>query len=352
MIRVAIADDSPFTCRLLEAYIESDQDCQVVGSSHDAESTLALVRRTCPDVLTLDLEMPGSAGLDLLKRVTEESPVAVVVVSGVSRSAAATTLRALELGAIDFVLKFTPDAPSSPESLRREIVTKVKTAAGAREIAVAAARARPRLQPGPPEPRRGAGTETRRAIVLGASTGGPQALCDLLSQLPAEFPNPCIVVQHLPPMFSVPFAAQLARYTQLRVRVAEPNDRLDAAQVFVTPGGFHLFLRAGGRLELRPTHDRDVYRPSINTAMVSAAEYCGPGAVGVVLSGMGSDGAEGLRCIRACGGTAYVQDPATCVVESMPARAMERAGADFVAAPKRIGALLAGRGHHEAARQR
>ncbi len=342
MIRVAIADDSHFTCRLLESYIESDRDCEVVGISHDAESTLEIVRRARPDVLTLDLEMPGSSGLDLLKRIAAETPAAVVVISGVTRSAAATTLRALELGAVDFVLKYTPDAPSSPESLRREIVTKVKMATSAREIALAA-KARARSRDGARVPLRVNGPDCKRAIVLGASTGGPQALCELLAQLPPDFATPCIVVQHLPPMFSTPFAAQLARYTRLGVRIAEPADRLEPGRLFVTPGGRHICLRSGGRIELRSGSERDVYRPSIDFAMVSVAECCGAGGVGVVLSGMGGDGAEGLRCIRACGGTAYVQEPASCVVESMPVRALERAGADFVAAPARIGSLLGGK---------
>lgn len=343
MIRVAIADDSRFTCRLLESYIESDRECQVVGTSHDADSTLELVRSACPDVLTLDLEMPGNSGLQLLTRIAAESAAAVVVISGVTRSAAATTLRALEIGAVDFVLKYTPDAPSSPESLRREIVTKVKMATRAREVAVAA-RARAHERHHPHAPRRTGAPDRTRAVVLGASTGGPQALCELLAQLPPDFVTPCIVVQHLPTMFAAPFAAQLARYTQLGVRVAGASDRLEPGYLLVAPGGSHLAVRTGGKVELRPASDADLYRPSIDVAMVSAAEHCGPGAVGVVLSGMGSDGAEGLRCIRACGGTAYVQDLATCVIESMPARALERAGADFVAAPARIGSLLAGRG--------
>ena len=351
MIRVAIADDSPFTCKLLASYLQETGDCEVVGIAHDAPATMELVRGTSPDVLTLDLQMPGGDGLELLRDVGATAPVPVVVISGISRRAAATTLRALELGAVDFVLKYTDGAPVSAASLKREIVTKVKAAAGAQ----VAAAARARSSSAPPATEILAATRPFRSItrppavtggviVIGSSTGGPGALGELLAELPADFPTCCVVVQHLPALFTAPFAEQLSRHTSLPVREAGAGEKIEPGGILVTPGAFHVILRPDGRVDLQPPSDRDSYRPSIDLAMASAAHAFGPAATGVVLSGMGHDGAEGLKRIRDAGGKAYVQEPSSSVMASMPKRALERAGADHVARPSRIGQLLAARG--------
>lgn len=349
MIRVAIADDSPFTCNLLASYIQEGGDCEVVGLAHDTASTLDLVRTAVPDVLTLDLQMPGGNGLDLLRQISSNPSVAVVVISGVTKLAAATTLRALQLGAVDFVLKYTPGAPVSRASLKREILTKVKMAAAAQPAAVrrtGSARAitntgrfvAPRTMPRP------ALAHARNGlIVIGASTGGPRAISDLLDELPLDFSTPCIIVQHLPATFTAPFAAQLSRHARMPVKEAVSGDRLQDGRALVTPGSFHLLLRPDGSIELQPATDRDVYRPSIDLTMTSAAESYGAAAIGVLLTGMGDDGAEGIKQIHDAGGETYVQDPASCVVASMPECALARATANHVASPDRIGQLLAGR---------
>jgi two-component system chemotaxis response regulator CheB len=346
MIRVAIADDSPFTCRLIAGYLEDGGECDVIAMAHDAQSTLAAVRTNRPDVLTLDLEMPGGSGLDLLQRVIDETNVPVVVISGVTRRAAAVTLRALELGAVDCVLKYTPGAPVRPDTLRREILAKVKVAAGSfPRPASLPARARLERVPVPPGVRAHRVARKKRTdlIVIGASTGGPRAVRDVLAQFPANFTIPCIVVQHLPASFTAAFAADLARQVRIPVSEARTGDRLEPGRALVAPGSIHLLVKSGAELELRTPTDADIYCPSIDLTMASAAERYGSSALGVVLTGMGSDGAEGLRRIRERGGDAYVQDPASCIVSSMPVRALERAGADYVATPDRIGHLIAER---------
>jgi two-component system chemotaxis response regulator CheB len=347
MIRVAIADDSPFTCNLLASYLEAGGDCRVVGMAHDARATLELIRGESPDVLTLDLQMPGGDGLELLKELTGEPSTAVVVISGVTRLAAATTLRALELGAVDFILKYTPGAPVSRASLRREIVSKVKIAAasrtGLRSLPAAAAvlttATAPPRAPAKLAPRK----DATGVVVLGASTGGPRAISDVIAHLPADFAPPCVVVQHLPAAFTQPFAVQLSRHTPLRIEVAEPGARLEPGLILVAPGSMHLTVRADGRIHLQQPAPKDVYRPSIDQAMTSAAEAFGAATIGIVLTGSGDDGAVGLKRIREAGGEGFVQDPASCVVPSMPERAIDRAGADHVAPPARIGQLLAAR---------
>jgi two-component system chemotaxis response regulator CheB len=259
VIRVAIADDSPFTCSLLTSYIEAGGDCKVVGVAHDAHSTLELIRSKTPDVLTLDLQMPGGDGLELLRQISNEPAVSVVVISGVTRLAAATTLRALELGAVDFVLKYTPGAPVSRASLRREIVTKVKIAASVQPTkrnapvlspVLATATAAPRTARRLPV-RTGDSPDRAGVVIIGASTGGPRAIGEVLGQLAADFAVPCVIVQHLPATFTAPFAMQLARHAPFPVRVAETGDRLEPGVVLVAPGSVHLVIRSDGRIHLQ-----------------------------------------------------------------------------------------------------
>jgi two-component system chemotaxis response regulator CheB len=347
VISVAIADDSPFTCRLLASYVEDGGECRVVGLAHDAQSTIDLIRRETPDVLTLDLQMPGGDGLDLLRQLADEPPVSIVVISGVTRLAAATTLKALELGAVDFILKYTPDAPVSRASLRREIIAKVKAAAAAHPARRATPAATPVIAQPQLPPRMAARVaaprETTGVVIIGASTGGPSAIGELITQLSADFAVPCVIVQHLPATFTAPFAAQLKRHAKVIVRVAEEGDRLEPGVVLVAPGAMHLLIKPDGRVHLQAPASKDFYRPSIDTAMASAAEAYGASAIGVVLTGIGNDGSEGLKQIRAAGGEGFVQELASCIVPSMPERALQHAGADVVGTPERIGQVLSAR---------
>lgn len=348
MINVAIADDSPFTCKLLASYVEDGGECRVVGMAHDAQSTLDLIRRETPDVLTLDLQMPGADGLDLLRQLASEPPVSVVVISGVTRLAAAITLKALELGAVDFILKYTPSVPVSRASLRREIISKVKAAAAAhpaRRGAAAAVAPAPATMPSAP-PRATARVAASPApdapgvVVIGASTGGPTAIRELLNQLAEDFATPCVIVQHLPAAFTAPFAAQLGRNAKVKVKVAASGDHLQPGVALVAPGSMHLVIRPDGRVSLQTPAEKDFYRPSIDLAMSSAADAYGAAAVGVVMTGIGNDGSEGLKRIRDAGGECFVQDISSCIVPSMPERALQRAGADLVGTPERIGQVL------------
>jgi two-component system chemotaxis response regulator CheB len=348
VINVAIADDSPFTCKLLASYVEDGGECRVVGMAHDAQSTLDLIRRKTPDVLTLDLQMPGADGLELLRQLASEPPVSVVVISGVTRLAAAITLKALELGAVDFILKYTPAVPVSRASLRREIISKVKAAAAAhpaRRSAAVATQSPVAVPVAPPRAsvRVAASPDTPGVVVVGASTGGPTAIRELLNQLAGDFATPCVIVQHLPAAFTAPFAAQLGRHAKVKVKVAASGDRLEPGVALIAPGSMHLVIRHDGRISLQKPAEKDFYRPSIDLAMSSAADTFGAAAVGVVLTGIGNDGSEGLKRIRDAGGECFVQEISSCIVPSMPERALQRAGADLVATPERIGQALTSR---------
>jgi two-component system chemotaxis response regulator CheB len=341
-IRVVVVDDSPFVCRLLTSRLEASPDIAVVASANDGERAVALVHELRPDVVTLDLQMDGMSGLDALDRIVREMPTPVIVVSGLSREAADAALQAVRLGAVDFVLKYTPGADTDPETLGREITSKVRAAS---RVKVIRARGSSGLlarkaAPSAPTPRRGAPPTGMSVVVIGASTGGPVALRELLSNLPADFPAAVVVVQHIPASFTGVLAAQLDRQVPMRVREAAAGETLRVGVVLIAPGDRHLRLRSSGRVELTSEPEVGGHRPSIDVTMRSAAEAFGAAARGVVLTGMGSDGALGMAAIRERGGRTYAQDSASCVVDSMPRAAAEGGAASRVAPPADIARML------------
>jgi two-component system chemotaxis response regulator CheB len=371
-VRVLVADDSPFVCHLLSHYLTAG-GCEVVGTALDGGRALELARRLSPDVMTLDLDMPGLhipglGGLAVLERLMKEHPLPVVVISGVSGRSASRTLSALDLGAVDFVLKYEPRQELDPARLRREIVAKVLAASRIRVIRSLPSRPRVPLPIGPapapyaaPAPASGDRAAARgatvvplrppveaspapgpeRVVVIGASTGGPLALRQLLQELPGDFGAAVVVVQHIPATFTPVLAAQLDRQVALAVREAEEGDRLTAGTVLVAPGGSHLLLRPDGRVTLKPGPEIRGHCPSIDVAMQSVAQHFGARASGVLLTGMGQDGAQGLVAIHAKGGLTLAQDAASCAVHGMPQRAVEQGAVDRVAPPAELGRLLA-----------
>jgi two-component system chemotaxis response regulator CheB len=340
--RVLVADDSPFVCRLITSYLHSAPDLEVVATAHDGREALHKVKLLRPDAVTLDLEMPEMDGLEALAYMMRECPTPVVAVSGVSGRAATRTLQALDLGAVDFVLKYAPGVHIDPAELCREILAKVRAASRIRVVRSLGNRALPPAS---------AATAAARArsepsgvvVVIGASTGGPLAVRELLSALPSGFGAGIVVVQHMPRSFTAVLAAQLGRHCRLRVREAEDGDRLDPGNVLVAPGGFHLLVRPGLRVAVcgaAVIAGSTSYCPSIDAAMESAARVYGSRAMGVVLTGMGDDGASGLQTIHEMGGVTFAQDAESSVIDGMPRRARERGAADHVAAPTRIAELL------------
>ncbi|MDQ3652516.1 MAG: chemotaxis-specific protein-glutamate methyltransferase CheB [Acidobacteriota bacterium] len=354
-IHVVIVDDSPFVCSLLKSHLQAAADLRVVGTAHDGHAAIEMVKRLRPRVVTLDLEMPGISGLETLEKIMHECPTPVVVVSGVSRRAAPATLRAIELGAVDFILKYTPGTDTNPRILRDEITAKVRAASRIKMIR--SLRAPPIRHPNSPStyPAPVVSVTQRRVvhgggarqpsppgdvIVIGASTGGPVALRELLATLPADFPAAVLIIQHMPAAFTGVLAAQLNRQTALRVKEAEAGERLQPGVVLVAPGGYNLRMRRDERIELSESLNRSEHSPSIDVTMDSIAEVYGNCVVGVVLTGMGCDGAAGLTSIKRRGGRTYAQDLASCVVDGMPQRAIERGVVDYVAPPATLGKLL------------
>jgi len=353
-VRVLVVDDSPFVCRLLASHFESVEGFEVAGKAFDGHSAVDMVEELRPDLVTLDLEMPGMNGLEALEVIMSRRPTPVILISGVSRRAADMTLKALDLGAVDFILKYTPGVDINPEALHREIIAKARAASQIKVI---------RYLRGP-QPRntgslifpyrRGETGElidvtrlqeslprvTNGIVVIGASTGGPVALRKLIGNLPPDFSDAVLVVQHMPAAFTRVLAEQLNRSAAIRVKEAASGDSPQPGLVLVAPGDFHLLVGPDLKIELSKGPTIAGHRPSVDVTMQSVAQIYGYRARGVVLTGMGSDGAMGMVAIKSKGGRTFAQDEASSVVNGMPQRAIEKGVVDYIAPPERIALML------------
>ncbi len=348
MIRVLIVDDSPTICRLLAAHLQSAPDLRVVGAAQSGEQAVEMIGRLKPDAVTLDIDMPGMSGLEALRRIMETCPTPTIMVSGVSGKSVEATVEALDSGAVDFVLKYVPGTTLDPEALKREIIGKVRVAS--RIQVVRTVRTRSPGEPPKPVIRRSVVRENAlRAsdlVVIGASTGGPVAVRRVLEMLAADFPAAVLVVQHMPAGFTSAFAAQLNRTSALTVVEAADGDLLKPGTVFVAPGGLHLAVTPDRRVRLTTDPEMAGHRPAVDYTMASVVPVFGGRTTGVLLTGMGRDGADGMRRIRAAGGRTFAQDAESCVVNGMPQSARDLGVVEVVAPPdvlgRRLDALFSG----------
>jgi len=315
-IRVLVVDDSAFVRKAVARMLSTAGDIEVVGTAADGEEGLRKARELQPDVVTLDVKMPRLGGLETLERLMREQPVPVLLMSTLTQEGAEVTLRGLELGAMDFVDKSSVQ-PMTMLSLAEELVAKIRALGGAR------VRARPHERP---RSEGVAGAAPAEVVVIAASTGGPTALQVVVSALPAGLPAAVLIVQHIPRGFTKSLAERLDARSAIPVREARDGDVVAPGAVLVAPAGIHsrLVRRAGSVVVSLEEEPRDaLHRPSADVLMTSAAEVYGQGVVGVVLTGMGSDGTEGLRAIRAAGGRTLAESEETCVIYGMPKAAIE-----------------------------
>lgn len=324
-ITVLIVDDSALVRQLLVDMISQDDELEVAGVARDGVEAIKLTVELDPDVVTMDIHMPEMDGLAALEYIMKKSPRPVVMLSALVKKGAAPTLRALELGAVDFIAKPT-QFPTSVNEVREDVLNKIKAAAHsrAREIWERARKAKPPKKVKMKRAPVGAG----RLVVMGASAGGPRALAEIIPSLPEEMPASLVIVQHMPEPFTGSFAERLNSKANIDVREAEQGDELEPGLGFVVPGGQDLvFEKIGGdkvRVKLLPTVARHGASPVIDVTMESAAQVFGARTIGVLLSGMGSDGAMGLGMIRDAGGETIAQNEETCLVFGMPKAAIER----------------------------
>ncbi len=325
-IRVLIVDDSALMRKLIADMLRSAPEIEVAGTARDGAEAVELAARLKPDVITLDVEMPGKSGLDALPEILEVCPVPVVMVSALTLEGADVTLAALELGAVDFLPK--PGGPRGIAELKgcsELLVSKVLTAAQSR-----IRRQRTAFAPRPVPLRTSVtpvtgGPATAACVAIGISTGGPQALSQTLPMLKAPIP-PILVVQHMPAQFTGAFAARLARHCSVAVKEAEEGDRIVSDQILIAPGGRHLVLVGRAphvRTSLADGPPVSGHRPSIDLLFQSVARCYGPLSVGFLMTGMGRDGVEGCKRILGAGGWTFGQDEATSVVYGMNKAAVQ-----------------------------
>jgi two-component system chemotaxis response regulator CheB len=337
-IRVLIVDDSALMRQLITDILKSDSEIEVVGTASDPYVAREKILKMEVDVLTLDVEMPRMDGLSFLEKLMAGRPMPVVMLSSLTEKGCETTMRALELGAVDFITKPKLDVETAMESIAREIVDKIKAAAHSRVIRKAASTNRAPFE-GPKMSLSGALlTSTHKVIAIGASTGGTEALMDMLSEFPSDAPGTVAVI-HMPEGFTKSFADRLDRHCRVRVKEAEDGDRILPGHVLLAPGNFHLSVyRSGATYGVKVFSAPPVsrHRPSVDVMFSSCAKVLGTNAVGVILTGMGNDGAQGLLEMRQSGSYNIAQDEKSCVVFGMPKEAIARGAVDEVLPLKRI----------------
>ena len=334
-IRVLVVDDSALVRSLLTEIINRQKDMECVGAANDPLIAREMIRELNPDVLTLDIEMPKMDGIDFLGRLMRLRPMPVVMISTLTERGAEVTMRALELGAVDFVAKPRIGLVDGIKDLAGQIVEKVRIAASAhiqRAPAVTSAGAGGAVpRPVPTHAPLGR-LSTEKLICIGASTGGTEAIKEILVQLPADAPG-IVITQHMPPGFTTSFAARLNGLCQITVQEASHGARVLPGHAYIAPGGKQFRIDRSGANYVCVVEEGELvnrHRPSVEVLFKSAAKVVGRNAIGIMLTGMGNDGAKAMKEMKDAGSYNYVQDEASCIVFGMPREAILHGAADEI----------------------
>jgi len=323
-VRVLVVDDSALMRKLIPQILARDSDLEVVGTAMDGEFGLKKLEELRPDVVTLDLEMPRMDGMETLRQITRKSSVPVIIVSALSTEGASETFKALALGAFDFVAKPRDAASIHMDEIAQDLIVKIKVAATTK------VRTTPQLlleQSRPLKPPFRPRQEPTKLVAIGISTGGPNALQYFLAKLPGDFPGSIVVVQHMPEGFTHMFAQRLNESCAIDVKEAQSGDLLVAGRALICPGNRHMKVRRmplGNTVVLSDDARINGHRPSVDVLFRSVALEFGSRAIGVLMTGMGEDGAAGLGLIKNAGGLTIAQSEESCVVFGMPKAAIER----------------------------
>ncbi len=334
--RVLIVDDSALIRQVLTSLLSRDPEIEVIGTAPDPFVAREKIKALNPDVLTLDVEMPRMDGLTFLEKLMRGHPMPVVMVSSLTEAGCQTTLRALELGAVDFIAKPKLDLKTGMEELSQDLIEKVKAAACA-NVKRDQHHVRLESAPLPPQTSRPTASKamiktTDTIIAIGSSTGGTEAVKDVLEVLPPNTP-PILITQHMPERFTKTWADRLNSLSKISVKEAEDGDSVLPGHALVAPGGYHMTLvRSGARYIVRIHQEPPVnrHRPSVDVMFQSVAQYAGHNSIGVILTGMGGDGAKQLLAMKQAGAFTIAQDEASCVVFGMPKEAIKLGAADKV----------------------
>lgn len=343
-LAVLVVDDSAYNRKMIRTILEDMEEVNTVEAVSDGEEAIRAVMTDPPDVITLDLNMPRMDGFTFLRWLMRNNPIPVIVVS--AEGGEKNVFKALDLGALDFVVKPVRYASERIVEIQDELREKIRAVAGKdmgpylNQLKVK----KPAAKVASPKTGKVPGVHSERTglLVIGASTGGPSALQRVLSELPEDYPIPVIVVQHMPPVFTRQFSMRLDRNTALKGKEAADGDKLEVGTILVAPGGHHLVV--GGKkdrvVQVVKKTDRDRFVPSVNKTMSSAAEVYGPGTIGVLLTGMGNDGAEGMNQIRDAGGHTIAESEESSVVFGMPRAAQQKGAVQDILPLDRIGSRI------------
>ena len=345
-IKTLIVDDSAFARSIIVKRLSIDPNIEVIGVAKDGVEALEKIKQLKPHVVTLDITMPRMDGLTALERIMAECPTPVIMLSAMTSEQAPATISALELGAVDFFLKPSALNPAGMAAQSDELVLKVKIAAQVDATKMRRNSRRKRRVPATRSSANGMASGERASIgknlrssrsryrgkvlVIGSSTGGPKALSELIPDLPADLPVPVLIVQHMPAGFTKTFAERLDQSSEISVKEAEIGDHLEAGTVFLAPGDHHMVVTPAGQISLNQDPLVWGVRPSVDVTMNSVANIYGAKTIGVVLTGMGSDGSRGTALIKEKGGLVAVEHESTCAIYGMPRCVVEKGNADKV----------------------
>ncbi len=336
-IRVLVVDDSAIVRKILTDALSTEPDIEVVGAAPDPFVARDKILALRPDVLTLDIEMPRMDGVSFLRKLMRYHPIPTIIISSLTQASSQAAVEALQAGAVEVLAK--PDGPYSVGELRQVLASKIRAAAASRprRPSVEEAPAAPPVQPQLRAPSASAVT----MIAIGASTGGTEAILEVLTHLPGNAP-PIVIVQHIPAVFSKAFADRLNGLCAMEVKEACQGDELQPGRALIAPGGFHMLVKrhpGGHHVELTATLPPVCYqRPAVDVLFQSVAEIAGPSTVAAILTGMGSDGAQGLAALKSAGAKTIAQDEASCVVFGMPKEAIRLGGVDSILPLDRVAA--------------
>ncbi len=328
-IRVLVVDDSLLMQRVLSDILKLDPRISVIDTARDGEEAIAKIAALHPDVVTMDVEMPKMNGLTAVRRIMETNPVPVVMISALTQHEAQLTLKALEYGAVDYVPKPSGQISLNMDSVKDELISKIKTAASAnvRPIKLVTEETLPSTMV--------TGSASDKIIFIAASTGGPPAITSVLRNLPSDIP-PILIVQHMPKGVTKLFADGLNQECKFKVKEAEEGDMIQEGLALIAPGGLHMVVTKDDKIALSKEPPVNYVRPAADVTMFSLADVYGSKNVSVVLTGMGSDGAKGVVAIKGKGGYTIAQDEKTSIVYGMPKMAFETGCVDVVVPLERI----------------
>lgn len=334
-IKVLIVDDSAFARYNVSKYICSDRNIEVIGTSHDGYDAIKKVKALKPDVVTMDIEMPHLDGLQALEQIMSDCPTPTIMLSSLTSEGAEATIRALELGAIDFFLKPSLTSSDNKDLIFSELIKKIKHVArininhltnnrGAiykkESIEVESLR----------QPVNTEHSDITKLIIIGSSTGGPRSLYQIIPTIPSNIPAAILIVQHMPPKFTGTMAERLNELSNINIKEAQNCDEIVEGRALIAPGGYHMIVGKDKKILITEDKPRSGLRPAVDVTMESAVNVYGRLCTGVILTGMGHDGTEGASLIKAAGGTVLAQDEETCVVFGMPRSIIENGLANKV----------------------